>query len=135
MITVLPDHTPIDLFVCPFQPALNSLLLKPELMQQSKLSLPNVHNPFSFVNDPPVDEITELHHGSWWADSWREANCNTEKNKMLVPIIFYMDGISLDSHGRLTLTPLNMTLGIFSTETQKSNEAWETLFSIRICHH
>ena len=51
-----------------------------------------------------------------------------KKNKMLVPIIFYMDGISLDSHGRLTLTPLNMTLGIFSTETRKSNAAWETIY-------
>ena len=128
MITVLPDNTPIDLFVRPFQAALNSLLLKPELMQQSKLSLPNAHDPFSYVNNPPVTEITELHHGSWWADSWRDANCDPEKNEMLVPIIFYMDGISLDSHGRLTLTPLNMTLGIFSTETRKSNAAWETIY-------
>ena len=34
-------HTPVDLFVCPFQAALYLLLLKPELMQQSNLSLPN----------------------------------------------------------------------------------------------
>ena len=45
MTTVLPDHTPVDLFVHPFQEALNFLLLQPELMDQSKLSLPNVHNP------------------------------------------------------------------------------------------
>ena len=128
MITVLPDNTPVDLFVRPFHVALNSLLSKPELMQQSKLSLPNLNDPFSFINNPPVDTITELHHGSWWAESWRDANLDPQKNEMLVPIIFYMDGISLDSHGRLTLTPLNMTLGIFSTETRKSNEAWETIY-------
>ena len=68
MITVLPDHTPGDLFVHPFQAALNSLLLKPELMQQSTFSLPNVHNSFSFINNPAVNKITELYHGSWWAD-------------------------------------------------------------------
>ena len=97
-------------------------------MQQSKLSLPNVCNPFSFINNLPVFNSAELHHGSWGADSWRDANCNPENNEMLVPIIFYMDGISLDSHEKLTLTPLNMMLGIFSTEMQKSNNAWETLY-------
>ena len=39
-----------------------------------------------------------------------------------------MDDIFLDRHGRLTLTPLNMMLSIFSTETQKSNKAWETIY-------
>jgi len=47
---------------------------------------------------------------------------------LLVPLIFYMDGISLDAHGRLSLTPLNMTLGIFSTETRKRPEAWSTIY-------
>ena len=97
-------------------------------MQQSKLSLPNVNNPFSYVNNPEVNVISELHHGNWWRNSWREANCDPQKNKILVPIILYMDGISLDTHRRLSLTPLNMTLGIFSTETQKLNYAWETLY-------
>ena len=95
MITVLPGQTPVDLFVRPFHAALNSLLSKPELMQQSKVSLPNVNNPFSSVNNPPVNKITELHHGSWWADSWREGNCNPEKNEMLVTIIFYIWTASL----------------------------------------
>eukprot|EP00536_Pseudo-nitzschia_multiseries_P015967 jgi/Psemu1/44408/gm1.44408_g len=44
--------------------------------------------------------------------------CN-ENDEILVLIIFYMDGISLDAHGRLSLTPLNMTLGIFNTEARK----------------
>ena len=80
-----------------------------------------VHNPSSFINNPPVNTITELPNGSWWADSWRDADCDSQINEMLVPIIFYMDDISLNSHRRLTLTPLNMVLDIFSTKTQKSN--------------
>ena len=109
MITVLPDHTPGDLFVHPFQAALNSLLLKPELMQQSTFSLPNVHNSFSFINNPRVNTITELHHGSWWADSWRGTNYDLQKNEVLVPIILCTDDISLDSHTRR----LSLTIFVF----------------------
>ena len=39
-----------------------------------------------------------------------------------------MDGILLDVRGQLTLTPLNMTLGIFNTATRKQQEAWETIY-------
>ena len=39
-----------------------------------------------------------------------------------------MHGIPLDAHGRLTLTTLNTTLGIFNVETTKRPEAWETLY-------
>ena len=39
-----------------------------------------------------------------------------------------MDGISLDAHGRLSLTPLNMTLGIFSVATRTKPEAWTTIY-------
>eukprot|EP00536_Pseudo-nitzschia_multiseries_P003803 jgi/Psemu1/8562/gm1.8562_g len=62
-------------------------------------------------NNPPITNetyITELHHGSWWTESWKQI-CN-ENEEILVPIVFYMDGISLDAHGHLSLTPLNMTL-------------------------
>ena len=39
-----------------------------------------------------------------------------------------MDGILLDARGRLSLTPLNMTLGIFNVATRKRQEAWETIY-------
>ena len=44
-------------------------------------------------------------------------------NEMLVPIILYIDGISLDANGRLSLYPLNLTLGIFTVEARKLLEA------------
>ena len=46
---------------------------------------------------------------------------------MLVPVILHMDSVSTDQRGKLSLTPLNMTLGIFSTWARKQPEAWETL--------
>ena len=123
-----PDESAVDVYVCSFDNALNSLLSKKDLMQESKLSLPNSKDPFSCVNHPSTEIISELHHGWWWKESWRQSGCNPSKNEMLVPVIFCMDGISLDAHGRLSLTPLNMTLGMFSTETRRSNSAWETVY-------
>ena len=46
-------------------------------------------------------------------------------NEILVPIIIYMDGISLDAHRKLTFTPQNFILGILNTETRSKAEAWE----------
>ena len=71
--------------------------------------------------------MSELHHGEWWRKTW-ETDCTPNSNEILVPIILYMDGISLDVHGKLTLTPLNFTLGIFNTETRTKAEAWETIY-------
>ena len=39
-----------------------------------------------------------------------------------------MDGIAIDKQGKHSLTPLNMTLGIFNTATRRLPEAWETLY-------
>eukprot|EP00536_Pseudo-nitzschia_multiseries_P003479 jgi/Psemu1/7863/gm1.7863_g len=40
-----------------------------------------------------------------------------------------MDGIAIDNSGQTTLTPLNMTLGIFNTLTQNCRpDAWETIY-------
>ena len=51
-----------------------------------------------------------------------------EEKEILIPIIFYIDGISLDNHGRLKLTPLNMTLGCFNTKARRRPDAWETIY-------
>ena len=127
-INWMPDNRPVDVLVRPFENALDSLLSNPKLMQECNLSLPNATDPFSFEHDPPVTVISELHHGSWWKDSWTMANIDPSKKELLVPVIFYMDLISLDTHGRLSLTPLNMTLGIFNTATRHSKDAWQTIY-------
>ena len=123
-----PDNLAVDLHIRPFKKALFSLLTEPGLVVEENLSLPDSRSPYSCENHPPVDVISELHHGSWWADSWKK-RCDASKKEILVPLIFYMDGISLDSSGRLTLTPLNMTLGIFNTATRRRPEAWVQVYS------
>eukprot|EP00980_Cylindrotheca_fusiformis_P013598 scaffold3490_cov70-Cylindrotheca_fusiformis.AAC.3 len=47
---------------------------------------------------------------------------------MLVPIILYIDGVATDDNGRLGVTPLNMTLGIFKSTVRTLKEAWTTLY-------
>eukprot|EP00536_Pseudo-nitzschia_multiseries_P008767 jgi/Psemu1/21377/gm1.21377_g len=114
----LPDNKPTQVYVCSFKDAIYSLLSDQQLMIEENLSFPNYSTPLSPDNNPelnPHSVISELHHGSWWKSSWKEI-CNPNSQEILVPIIFYMDGISLDAHGRLTLTPLNMTL------------AWTTIY-------
>ena len=98
-------------------------------MREENFSFPDYMTPLSSNNEPELNDdsvISELHHGTWWKTSWDEI-C-TSDSQILVPIIFYMDGISLDAHGRLSLTPLNMTLGIFSVATRTKPEAWTTIY-------
>eukprot|EP00536_Pseudo-nitzschia_multiseries_P011913 jgi/Psemu1/30483/gm1.30483_g len=61
-------------------------------------------------------DIDKLHHSQWWINTW-EKRCNKCSNEILVPIILYMNGIAINNSGQATLTPLNMTLGIFNTLT------------------
>lgn len=130
VITWLPDELPTDVYIRPFKDALYSLLSNPNIMTENNLSFPSSDTPLSPDNYPALSddsEISELHHGKWWSETWK-AQCTPDSSEILVPIIFYMDGISLDARGRLSLTPLNMTLGIFNIETRIKSEAWETIY-------
>jgi len=112
----LPSNKSVQVQIRPFKKALYSLLTKTQLVVEENLSLPDSRNPYSYKNYPPVDVISELHHGNWWTRTWAK-RCDKSRKEILVPIILYMDGISLDTHGRQNLMPLNLTLGIFNTAT------------------
>ena len=124
----LPDGNLVQVHVRTFQEALFSLLTNPSLVKEENFSFPLKNTPFlsrDFHIDPE-SPITELHHGVWWTDSWKKI-CS-QPDEILVPIILYMDGISLDVNSHLNLTPLNMTLGIFTTDVRRRADAWETLY-------
>jgi len=135
-----PHNKPTQVYVRDFKDALFSLLQNSDLMKEENLSFPDPHVPYVWNNFPPPDEdteIKELHHGKWWVNTWKEkcslpptrmTDNNDDVIEILVPVIFYMDGVVIDKQGRLKLTPLNMTLGIFNTSTRKKKEAWETLY-------
>ena len=130
LIDWLPDLKPATVYHRPFMNALQSLLSNHSIMKEENLSFPDKNSPFSSVdisgNGTPL--IEELHHGEWWSRTW-QSKCAPGSKEILVPVILYMDGISLDAHGRLTLTPLNMTLGIFNVATRSQRpDAWETIY-------
>ena len=127
LVEWLPDRKPVEVSVRYFKDAVSSLLQNKSIMREENLSFPDSRSPLSSQQYPRVDEMSELHHGSWWSESW-DLICKADNNEILVPVILYLDGISVDAHGRLTLTPLNMTLGIFNTATRQLPQAWETIY-------
>ena len=133
LIIWLPDNYPTTIYIRSFTDTLYSLLSNKKLMVQENISMPREDSPFlsaDFLNREEKSEyVTELHHGEWWINSWKDI-CQIDDNsiEILVPVILYMDGITTDNNGRLNLTPLNMTLGIFNTETRTRPEAWGTIY-------
>ena len=131
---VVGVHTGVakqELYVRSFTQALRSLITNVSLMKQENLAFPNDDTPISPEHNPPITDdtmISELHHGSWWTETWRDKCCE-EKDEILVPIILYMDGIAVDSKGKHSICPLNMTLGIFNDFTRATRrDAWETIY-------
>eukprot|EP00536_Pseudo-nitzschia_multiseries_P003239 jgi/Psemu1/7227/gm1.7227_g len=112
-----------QIYVQSFQKTLYLLLTNVSLVKEENLSFPHAEqDPTLPVRHPELQgkiDIDELHHGQWWIDTW-EKRCNTDRNKILIPIILYIDGIAIDNSGQMTLTPLSMTLGIFNTLTWNS---------------
>jgi hypothetical protein len=47
--------------------------------------------------------------------------------RIFVPLILFCDKSHTDLNGKLTLEPLNVTLGIFKRETRRLVEAWRTV--------
>ena len=107
-----------------------ALLTNSNIFVEDNLSFPNQDDPTSSIANPeptPNQKITELHHGKWWTETMKR-NCAQDKNEVLVPVILYQDGIVIDQNGSLSLTPMNLSLGIFNTETRTLPEAWELIY-------
>eukprot|EP00536_Pseudo-nitzschia_multiseries_P000904 jgi/Psemu1/2092/gm1.2092_g len=125
-----------QIYVWSFQKALHSLLTNVTLVKEDNLSFLHAEDPILPVRYPELqgnNDINELHHSEWWINTW-EKRCKSKLNEILVPIILYMDGIAIDNSGQNTLTPLNMTLGIFNTLTQNSHpDAWEAIYYHPTC--
>jgi len=67
------------------------------------------------IKGQPV--VGELCTGDWWKEMAEVARQQTCK---LLCIILYTDGIRVDYHGKINLTPIMMTLGNFDLKVQRS---------------
>eukprot|EP00536_Pseudo-nitzschia_multiseries_P017293 jgi/Psemu1/50201/gm1.50201_g len=76
-----------EIYIWSFQKGLHSLLTNVTLVKEKNLSFPHAEDPTSPVH--------ELHHGEWLINTWGK-RCTRDSNEILVPIILYMDGITID---------------------------------------
>ena len=82
----------------------------------------------SLCNDPnnnalnPMDTCNEIHTSYWFKKTHTQVMHNNEysveglrvkPNKVLCPIILFIDGVAVDSYGRMSLEPVSYTLGVF----------------------
>eukprot|EP00536_Pseudo-nitzschia_multiseries_P006594 jgi/Psemu1/15691/gm1.15691_g len=91
-----------EIYVWSFQKALHSLLTNVTLVKEENLSFPHAEDPTLLVRSPELQghiDIDELHHGEWWINIWGK-RCRRDLNEILVPIILYMDGITIDNSGQ-----------------------------------
>ena len=114
VVNWLPGNIPTQLSICLFKSAINSLLSNVFVSKAENFSFSDSTSPFLLVLPTKEQDktiIAKLHHRKWWRDTWNKCcDLNEGSIEILVTVILYMDGISLDVYGRLSLTPLNMTL-------------------------
>eukprot|EP00980_Cylindrotheca_fusiformis_P015816 scaffold4629_cov75-Cylindrotheca_fusiformis.AAC.1 len=127
VIRWLPDERATVLYIRSFKDGVFELLSNASLTTDKNISLPHPTNPYKSRPDERTEYVSELHHGKWWSDTW-DAVCQEERNEILCPVFLYMDSVATDHNGRLNVTPLNMSLGIYNTATRKKVSAWTALY-------
>ena len=119
------SHFPIDIYVTKFdaKSAIASLLIDPMVMNEKNL----------LINDPAYtnprsnnqNSYGDIHTGYWFVNA-HSFLCSKDDD-LLCPLIFFIDGVSLDSFGRQSLEPVSFTLGIFKRKARNSNMFWRIL--------
>ena len=107
-----------------FKNQVHSLLSDPILNRPENLVI-NKENPFSKY-EPPDGLLGECLSGSWYRNAWAHMESENLGN-FLCPVILYIDKTHLSSSGKLTLFPVMMSLGIFTSKTRRHAYAWRPL--------
>ncbi len=108
-----------------FRAAVASLLSNAELMKDENLLL-NPNNPFDSVPDDAGSTLSELNSGWWYRETCQMFSLKPQKD-LLLPIILFIDGSTIDSYGKMSVEPITFTLGIFRRSTRSKPEAWRTM--------
>jgi hypothetical protein len=101
-----------------------SLLSDNELNQAENLVV-NPDDPFArYV--PSDGKLGECITGSWYNHAWDHMQAMSN-NTFLIPIILYIDKTVLGLSGKLSLHPVQMSLGIFTEHARRKSNAWRPL--------
>lgn len=106
----------------PFVSALLDLITNEDLMNPHNLLL-NPTDPFAKYVPDHLDDVLSAR---WYAKTYENIISDPE-NEFLLPLIFYIDKTHIDVFGRLTLEPLQFTLGIFKRKLRNLPKAWRVL--------
>ena len=121
-LVVLPSGKEISVTTFSLRASIASLLMDSSLMNSSNLLL-HPDNPFEIGNHGNV--LSELNTGWWYKETVDEV-CSAD-NHILLPIVLFIDGATIDKMGKLQVEPISFSLGIFNRETRKNAKAWRTL--------
>ena len=76
-----------------------------------------------FAPPPPSMHYRDIHDGSWWIEAMRNL-CSDDPIKMLMPFIFFIDGLKLDKYGKLTAEAVLACCAWFNKEARNRGGTW-----------
>jgi Plavaka transposase len=119
------DEDLVNVTVFDFRTQLQSLLDDPVLNRDENLVI-NAEDRFSrYV--PPNGRLGECLSGSWYNHAWDEMEKDGICNFM-IPIIFYIDKTQVSTSGKLSIHPVQMSLGIFTEKVSTHSPSDITKF-------
>ena len=88
LVQWLPDNKPTVLWKQPFLDCVYELLTNDTLLGKNmeNLSLPHPTDPFKSSLKPRPKVVSELHHGTWWQETFEDC-CLPNSNDILCPLI------------------------------------------------
>ena len=106
------------------QAVIRSLLTDPRIQDTDYLFFDD--NPFA---RPPenLDYIGDLNTGQAYIDTWEDLIGEEGTNKVLLPIIFYLDGAVTGQFDNLPVEALQFSFGIFNRKARDKDYMWRIL--------
>lgn len=114
-----------------FRAAVASLLSNSVLMKDDNLLL-NPDNPFNSI--PDGDVLSDINSGWWYRETVSLFELQHGRD-ILLPIILFIDGSTIDTNQKMNVEPITFTLGIFKRSVRNRHEAWRTIGYIEKLKH
>ena len=118
----LPSKREITVTTFSLRSAIVSILMDPNIVNSTNLLI----DPECKHGCPErTGNLDDINSGWWHKETQAEICCSD--NHILLPVILFIDGATIDKMGKLQVEPISFTLGILNRETRKRAEAWRTL--------
>ena len=114
-----------------FCAAVASLLSNTGLMKDENLLL-NPNDPFQSIPEGSV--LSDLNSGWWYRETCQMFQLQRGRD-ILLPIVLFIDGSTIDSNQKMNVEPITFTLGIFKRSLRSKPEAWRTIGYIEKLKH